>query len=53
MPRPERKSAREYAPKIAGFRWTKLDTLIIAADTVYMLTLCCALGDSFIAGIKY
>jgi hypothetical protein len=36
-----------------GFRWTKLDTLIIIADAVYMLTLSCARADSFFAGIKY
>jgi hypothetical protein len=35
-----------------GFRWTKLDTLVIAADAVYMLTLSCALGGSF-AAFKY
>lgn len=36
-----------------AFRWRKIDTLVIAADAVYMLTLCWALGDSFVAGIKY
>jgi len=36
-----------------GFRWTKLDTLIIIADAVYMLALSCAAADAFVAGIKY
>jgi len=36
-----------------GFRWTKLDTLIIAADAVYMLTLSYAAADAFVAAIKY
>lgn len=35
-----------------GFRWTKLDTLVIVADAVYMLVLSYALGGAFIAGIK-
>jgi hypothetical protein len=35
-----------------GFRWTKLDTLVIIADAIYMLTLCYTLGDAFIDGIK-
>jgi hypothetical protein len=36
-----------------GFQWTKLDTLIIAADAVYMLALSYAAADAFVAGIKY
>ena len=36
-----------------GFQWTKLDTLIIIADAVYMLALSCNHADSFFAGIKY
>jgi len=36
-----------------GFRWTKLDTLVIAADAVYMLAFCCNHADSLTAGIKY
>jgi hypothetical protein len=35
-----------------GFRWTKLDTLIIVADAVYMLALSYSFGNAFIAGIK-
>jgi hypothetical protein len=35
-----------------SFRWITLDTLIIIADAVYMLVLCCALGESFVDGIK-
>jgi len=35
-----------------GFRWTRLDTLIIVADAVYMLVLSCSVAD-FFAGIKY
>jgi hypothetical protein len=35
------------------FRWTKLDTLIITADVIYIIVLCCALGGSFVDGIKY
>jgi hypothetical protein len=35
-----------------GFRWTKLDTLVIVADTVYMLALSYSFGNAFIAGIK-
>lgn len=35
-----------------GFRWTKLDTLIIAADAVYMFVLSCGAADTF-ASIKY
>lgn len=34
-----------------GFRWAKLDTLIIAADAVYMLVLSCFAADT-LAGIK-
>jgi hypothetical protein len=36
-----------------GFRWTKLDTLIIAANAVYMLAFGCNHADSLVAGIKY
>jgi len=35
-----------------GFRWIKLDTLVIVADAVYMLALSYTLGDAFIDGIK-
>jgi hypothetical protein len=34
------------------FRWTKLDTLVIVADAVYMLALSYALGDACVDGIK-
>jgi hypothetical protein len=35
------------------FKWTKLDTLIVIADVVYVLTLSCTLSGSFFDGIKY
>jgi hypothetical protein len=35
-----------------GFRWSKLDTLVIVADAVYILALSYTLGYAFIAGIK-
>lgn len=36
-----------------GFRWTKLDTLIIIADVVHLVAMSCAAGEFFIDVIKY
>ena len=38
---------------IRNFQWTKLDILIVIADTVYVLALSCAPAGSFLDSIKY